>query len=407
MNCGFLPERRASTLIGLQALSLGVIAAATFPNAFHFHALDLLIYHGSSLAVLQGRWPSVDGQMVYPPLALVPFFLPHLMAIPTGPALSLEAYARLWPLVSIGLSGAVSLWLFHSPSATSLPSGSRVFRYTVFAILSGPILLWRYDLFPALLALAAAFALWKERPFIAGLYLGAGIAAKLYPVFLLPVFGLYLWARGEQKRGTPRFLLGTSIAAVVPFLPFAMFQPNLLASLLTYHSHRGLEIESLYAGWVALLSHLALTEARPVLHYGTWDLASPMATFFLRWQPLAFALTYAGSLVHAWRQFRQAHAEKVIPPDRLMSASLNALLAFVVTNKVFSPQYITWLLPFGAFLKKRYLPVFLAVILLTLVDFPFLFDRLILLELGPVLIVNLRNLLAVFLMVWQMIDRPG
>lgn len=398
---------RILALLGLQALSLGAIAIATFPTVFHFHALDLLIYRESSLALLQGQWPSVDGQMVYPPLALIPFLLPHLVALLAGHTLDLVAYARLWPLVSISLSVAVSLLVLRFPSpAPSLHSGNRLFLYTLFVILGGPILLWRYDLFPTLLTFAAALALWRERPFIAGLLLGAGIAAKLYPALFLPVFCLYALARGAKGQ-IPRTLLGTAITALIPFLPFAISRPGLISAFLTYHSGRGLEIESLYAGWIALLHHLGLAEARPVLRYGTWDIASPIAAPILQWQPFIFALIYGGSLVDAWRKFRQAHTSEPIPSDLLMTILLNVLLVFILTGKVFSPQYIIWLLPFGTFLKARYLPLLFSVLFLTLVDFPFLFDSLTLLELVPVLIVNLRNLAAVLLMVGLIIDRPG
>lgn len=398
---------RILTLMGLQAFSLGMIALATLPSAFDFHALDLLIYHESSLAALRGQWPSVDEQMVYPPLALIPFSLPHLMAFLTGHTLDLGAYARLWPLLNIGLSIIVSILLIRfSPPATSPLSGNRLFLYTIFAVLSGPILLWRYDLFPTLLTLGAALALKRGRPFIAGLCLGAGVAAKLYPALLLPIFILYSWTQGKREH-IPRLLLGTMIAALIPFLPFAIFQPRLLLSLLAYHSQRGLEIESLYAGWIALLHHLGLAEARPTLQYGTWDIASPVADWFIRWQPLFFAIAYTGCLWDGWRKFRKAQADPEIGANLLMVSLLEGLLTFILTSKVFSPQYILWILPFGTFLNRKHLPVLLSAILLTTVNFPFLFNNLTRLEWGPVLILNLRNALTGILLVGLMVSRKS
>lgn len=393
-------------MIGLQALSLGVIAYATFPNAFHFHALDLLIYHESARALLRGTWPAVEGRMVYPPLALVPFSLPHLLAALAGHSLDLQGYARLWPIVNIGFSVAISLLLSQFSPSFAPPSRTRLFWYTVFAILSGPILLWKYDLFPTFLTVGAALALWKRRPFTSGLCLGAAIAAKLYPLFLLPVCGLYLWHQ-EERTQTLRFLLGTAAAAVLPFLPFALFQPRLLWTLLAYHTQRGLEIESLYAGWLALLHHLGLAEARPVLQYGTWDIASPLSALLLRWQPFVFAAVYVGCLWNVRRKFRQAQAlHGRIGENLLMAALLVGVMAFIITGKVFSPQYILWLLPFGTFLRPRHLLLFLLVVLLTVAEFPFLFDDLTLLKWGPVVIVNLRNTLMIALLVWLVCERP-
>lgn len=386
-------------LLIIQVASLVAIAIATIPSAFHFHALDLLIYHDASLSILRGQWPYQEGPMVYPPLSVASFILPHLLAIPAGFSLDLETYARFWPAVNLLLNTAIALMLVRTAALGPSPrSGWAVlYRYTIFIVVSGPILLWYYDLFPATLSLGALLAVLVNRPAIAGLYAGAGIAAKLYPAVLLPGIGLFYWANGQKKNALV-LLLAASVAAVIPFLPFAVFQPQTVVSFLEYHDRRGLEIESLYAGLIALLHHLGLIDAWPVLQYGTWDLASPLSSVSLQIQPFLFMSAYAGSLGICWRAFRRDRADfGSVRPHTLTTHLLVSLLVFIITNKVFSPQYILWLLPFGAFLKQRHAYLLFLIVVLTVMDFPFMFDRLTTMALAPVLVVNLRNLLTALL----------
>ncbi|MGQ9467138.1 MAG: glycosyltransferase 87 family protein [Anaerolineae bacterium] len=386
---------QVAILLLTQALSLGAIALATIPSAFHFHALDLLIYHDSSLAVLQGEWPYRESPMVYPPLALVPFALPHLLAGAVGFSLDLEAYGRLWPMVNILLSTGIALMLVKAAAISDPPRSAWtvLYLYTVSVIISGPILLWYYDLFPALLTFGALLAVLADRPALAGLCLGSGIAAKLYPAVLLPVLILFYQAGKQGKKILP-LLLTTSAAAVIPFLPFAVFRQQGLASFWGYHFRRGLEMESLYAGLIALLHHWGLVSARPVLQYGTWDLVSPLSDAALQVQPFLFLIAYGGTLWVCWRRFRQERQT-----DALVACLLVSLLVFIITNKVFSPQYVLWFLPFGAFLRWKSLSLFLflLILILTVAGFPFMFDHLTTMALIPILVVNLRNALMVIL----------
>ena len=82
-----------------------------------------------------------------------------------------------------------------------------------------------------------------------------------------------------------------------------------------------------------------------------------------------------------------------------------ALLAFIVTNKVFSPQYMAWLLPFAPLLRPRQMMMFLAILVMTVIIFPFTYNQLIALQKLPVILLNLRNLLSVLLLAWVVIDR--
>ena len=67
----------------------------------------------------------------------------------------------------------------------------------------------------------------------------------------------------------------------------------------------------------------------------------------------------------------------------------------MLTNKVLSPQFVIWLLPFVALLPLSQYGLGLAATALTIVIFPFSYDGLVRLETPIVLLLNLRNLVLV------------
>jgi hypothetical protein len=81
----------------------------------------------------------------------------------------------------------------------------------------------------------------------------------------------------------------------------------------------------------------------------------------------------------------------------LVLGMVGALLALILGNRVFSPQYVIWLLPFAPFLPGRLRWLTLGAFALTAVIFPFAYDGLIHLELVPVALLVARNLALVAL----------
>src|SRR4029079_12404552 len=98
--------------------------------------------------------------------------------------------------------------------------------------------------FPALLTVLALLCLLRQRPGWAGIWLGLGVAAKLYPAVLLLVFGAYSLA-GKNRPALLRLALGSAGVLAATLLPFVLLTPGPLLSFLRYHELRGLQLESL------------------------------------------------------------------------------------------------------------------------------------------------------------------
>lgn len=91
----------------------------------------------------------------------------------------------------------------------------------------------------------------------------------------------------------------------------------------------------------------------------------------------------------------------------LIDAAVAILLTLLVTNKVLSPQYMIWLLPFAAPLRRQHAYLVVLATLLTLIIFPLNYDRLIALEPALIVTLNLRNSVLVLLLAMLLIGPFG
>jgi hypothetical protein len=80
--------------------------------------------------------------------------------------------------------------------------------------------------------------------------------------------------------------------------------------------------------------------------------------------------------------------------------SVVALGVLVVVNKVFSAQYVLWVLALACLLPRRTLPLTLAVAALTSLLFPFLYTELVDLRAAGILELAVRNGLLIALVAW-------
>lgn len=387
-------------LVLLQALLVLGLATAITPATINWHRMDLDIYARASRELLEGRLPYRDFRLEYPPFALVAFVLPRLLTF--GLPLEGSSYDGVFGLSVLlwsGLTGAALASLArrlpteHGPTATLLV-------YTLCAGLLAPLLPWRYDLFPALLTLLAFVALLERRALAGGVLLGLGVAAKLYPLVLVALFAALYLARAERA-ALARLLGGAAAGVLLACLPFLLLAPEGLLAFLSYHELRGLQIESGVGGLICLAGALGLLTVEPSFSFGAFHLASPVSDLALRLLTPGFALGLGLVLLVCFRRYRAETARGAAPVSTRLAADVVAvLLVFMLTNKVFSPQYVIWALPFVPLLPRRQALVCGLLFALTITLFPFLYDRLLSLQPGPVLLLNLRNLLALGLIPW-------
>ncbi|WP_198597929.1 glycosyltransferase family 87 protein [Blastococcus atacamensis] len=183
-----------------------------------------------------------------------------------------------------------------------------------------------WDLFAVALATLGMWAWARDRPVLAGVLLGLGVAAKLYPAFLLGALFLLC-----LRSGLLRVWLRTTVAAVGVWVavnaPVAWLAPENWGRFFRLNSVRPADPDSL---WYLALH---LTDDR-ILDGPLAEGQTPVALNAL----VAVALL-AGVAAVGWLTLSA--------PVRPRVAQIAFLLVavFLLTNKVWSPQYSLWLLP--------------------------------------------------------------
>ncbi|RLV01416.1 hypothetical protein CTZ27_13035 [Streptomyces griseocarneus] len=188
-----------------------------------------------------------------------------------------------------------------------------------------------WDLFAVALT-AAAMLMWSRgRTVLAGLLIGLAAAAKLYPVLLLGPLFVLCWRAG-RLRAFGSAALAAAGGWLVVNLP-----------VMITHDASGFHIRE---GWAKFYT---FSQERPVDFGSVWLLISQRTG-----NPLENANTYVTLLMILGCLAIGALA--LYAPRRPRFAQLAFLIValFVLTNKVYSPQYVLWLIPLAALARPKW-----------------------------------------------------
>lgn len=331
-NRGALAHSRSPLALAVVVLFLSWLTVRLLVDLSYRDA-DTPIYQRYGESVESGLVPYRDFALEYPPGALAAFAPPALITDSfSGYTLAFEALMILCALLALVATDA-SLRRLSAPRRHSLIA---LLAIALSPLALATVALGRYDFLPvALVALWLALEL-RDRHRLAAAVLGLGIAAKLYPLALLPI--AFLWA--ARRRGWHEAALGAAVAAAVCtlcFVPFLVSAPGGVADSLLGQLRRPLQIESLGAS-VLLAGHRLFGEDIVVetsrgsvnLVGGVPDILATVSSSF---QVALVLAVYA------------LFARKVVPsPNHLVLASAAVVTALVATGKVFSPQFLLWLI---------------------------------------------------------------
>lgn len=144
-----------------------------------------------------------------------------------------------------------------------------------------------------------------------------------------------------------------AVVAIVQGAAWLLAGPDSL-DWLRYQVDRGLQVESLGAGF---LLGLNLLTGYPVEHsygYGAVEVTAAAAPLLASISPLAMGLLVAVAAAITARRLRaDQRTLGHVPTGTLGLACLAVLIGFLVGSKVLSFQYILWLLPFAPVLGLR------------------------------------------------------
>jgi len=301
------------------------------------------------------HFPHPDGQW-HRPYSEVPFEYPALIlpfvVLPSLLSSTFDMYAVYFGLLMAGLVIlSVSLAVRANPRPTPVERAEQWWFAAALFLAQGALLVQRVDAVATVLLAAALWAAVYRRPFLFGLGIGLAGAAKIIPVLLLlPMMAAdreTFRSRGAVARVAAGFAAGLAASVV----PMVLLSPSAVGALVGYHAARGLHVESTYGVFFAVAGLLLGESPGVTLSFGSYNLGGEASSFVSKAAtPLLLFVTLGFS---AWVMMRSRPRSEAERRDAIVCAALGALLCIWLFSKVFSPQYMTWAIPFAAAIANR------------------------------------------------------
>ncbi|HEX7475475.1 MAG TPA: hypothetical protein VF318_05860, partial [Dehalococcoidales bacterium] len=239
---------------------------------------------------------------------------------------------------------------------------------------------------------------WRGKHKISWLLLALGTMTKFYPIVIAPVYVFY-YLRNRQYRNLWSGVLIFAFTCLIVLAPFFILSPDALRNLISYHSQRGLQLESTYSSFLLIADKLGLTSVGMTFSYGSWNLTGHLADVTAKASTYVLGLLLLVAYWFIYGQIRPGKSQFT----RIGTYSLLLVTITLIASKVFSPQYLIWLIPLVplVFNRFRYLVwiVFVAIGAATFYIFPSNYLTLLNLDTRMVAMLFLRDIFLILLAV--------
>ena len=305
----------------------------------------------------------VASQAPTQPLHTLPHEYPLLTVIPFSFGLVTSAY---WYQVAFGIAMALLAGVVYA-MLRKWKSRKAAIAFALYIVVAGwATAVARFDIIPAGFTLGALLLADRRRWRWAYTLLAVATMFKFYPVVLVPAFFIaqhrsrfLLWQKWWQ--GLDVYVL---VCVAITLVSLLLSVEGTLGPL-GYFGDRPIQAESTAASilWIGSFFGFPL---HYVATYGSLNMLSPLSSIV---SPVMTLLLMTGLTYVCWLQWRGKIS--------LAISLMLTLLVVICTGKVFSPQYLLWIIPFVAYVgecNKRWLLSWTGVGLLTTWIFPYIYS---------------------------------
>ena len=358
------------------------------------------VYDPWSRAALNGTAVvGITEAWVYPQLALIPLVLAQLFTVIAG-------YEVAWAVFVTVCDAVVFAMLLGRGRSTGRSVAA--WFLLAFIVLLGPVEMYRLDAVTVPLAIAGSLFL-VGRPWLGSMLLAVATWIKVWPAALIAAAMIAVRRRLAVLGGA--VIVSAATLAIVVAAGGAPHAFGFIAD----QADRGLQVEapvsSFYLWGVVLgLPGWSIDYSRELL---TFEVTGPNVDVVIALMtPILVVAVLAVAAIGALRAWRGASFVRLFPP-----LSLGLVLAFIVFNKVGSPQYVTWIIaPLTVALvidRHRWwgpAALGLGIALLTQLVYPITYYAM--LDGAPVAsaLLTIRNILLIVLLGWvivRLVRVPG
>ncbi len=300
-------------------------------------------YHAENIKM--GIIPYRDYVFEFPPLSLIFFVIPDLFTSDLG------CYVGLYGL-QVVLFTIVSLIIIMRVSEKA--NCNRIlaaFLFMVLVLIYFDEMIKKFDMICMTFTLISVYLFSERRYEWAYVLLAVATLVKIYPAILLPVFlsiNIMEKNSGGLRMAAKGFLC-VVLTAIVVFIAFAMFSvsPGEILSFMSFHSDRGFQVESTVGVFIQLLGSLGLTSVTLIPKYGTFDVINPICDALAPyWTYITAALILLSLYLVVCSVDKNHEMRGYDDYSTFVILSTGFItMVFMLTNKVFSTQYIVWIYP--------------------------------------------------------------
>ncbi|MHA7301898.1 glycosyltransferase 87 family protein [Pseudarthrobacter sp. MDT1-22] len=335
---------------------------------------------------------SLDGKIspwVYPVLAQIPIFLANI----AGPSL----YLLCWFLIITGLNAVGLAFLTRGPR--KVKGIAPAWWWLFFTVFMGYLSFARVEGITAPIVLIALLYA-AERPVVAGILLSVATWLKVWPAAVLVPIVI------ASRKRIQVLVSGVAVTAVVGLGTYLSGGLPHIMDFLTNQGERGMQLEATFSTpWVWLsvfnIAGSKMADNTAINSTEVYGPGADVAAFLM--QPLLILAAVVAAVLLVRALNRGAEREELFLEGALMMTT-----AFIVFNKVGSPQFIIWLAPViiaGLTHDWEWWKVpatlLMGIALTTFVIYPLFYTPLI--HAHPVMaaILTTRNVLLVVLLWWS------
>ena len=364
-------------------------ASKIFADAISFGDLSLYNYW-SYMSNNGAGWYGFATDWVYPALAFVPIWLAGLVS-------GLD-YEIAWLALVFILNTDAALTLVKKDNSSKPFAGTSAswgFLAALFAI--GPVAVSRIDSVSAALAIFGLVAISRNHIVTAASFFTVAGWIKIWPI------ALFVAMISAVKQKAKAIYVALAISSLIVVTGLAIGGTTVFG-FITQQQDRGIQIEAVMAtGWMWLakfgLAEIFFDE-QILTNQVSGALVHELASVSNALMLLALTITFLLGLraIRAGRNRNEVFA----------LASLTGVLDLIVFNKVGSPQFMTWLavaLVAVIYFEVREIRIPLviggSILLLTQLIYPVYYLQLLGLEIMPLWLLTIRNLLLVWLLIWS------